>query len=221
MEYTVADEDGDETDHEAMLPDIMHLTGSAMADVLAGDMRNNTIMGGGGDDMIYGGPSPMGGTGDGDDTNADTLMGGGGSDKIYGGVGADTLHGDGAMHGPGGNDTLVGGGGADTYYGGAGSDMIYADADDATINGWVMTPPAADDPDTPGDDTTEAGADPMNVDTVSYAMVVNEAETGVTRALNDPGGTTATGGATITNVENIIGTEYDDTLTGNNQGQRH
>ena len=57
----------------------------------------------------------------------------------------------------------------------------------------------------------------MNVDTVSYAMVENEAETGVTRALNDPGGTTATGGATITNVENIIGTEYDDTLTGNNQ----
>ena len=142
VEYTVADEDGDETDHEAMLPDIMHLTGSAMADVLAGDMRNNTIMGGGGDDMIYGGPSPMGATGDGDDTNADTLMGGGGSDKIYGGVGDDTLHGDGAMHGPGGNDTLVGGGGDDTYYGGAGSDMIYADADDATINGWVMTPPA-------------------------------------------------------------------------------
>ena len=135
VEYTVEDEDGDETDHEAMLPDIMNLTGSAMADILAGDMRNNTIMGGRGDDKIYGGPSPMGATGDGDDTNADMLHGQGGDDMIFGGAGADTLDG-----GPG-DDMLVGGPGDDTYYGGAGSDMIYADNDDATINGWVMTPP--------------------------------------------------------------------------------
>ena len=205
VEYTVTDEDGDTTEHTAMLPDIEWLTGSAHADVLAGDMRNNTIMGGDGDDMIYGGPSPKGS----DLTNADMLHGQGGADKIYGGAGDDTL--DGGM----GNDTLVGGGGDDTYYGGAGSDMIYADNDDATINGWVMTPPA-NDPDTPNvDESTEAGSDPMAVDTVSYAMVDNEEETGVTKTLNDPAGTTVAGGTTITNVENIIGTQYDDTLTGN------
>ena len=36
----------------------MHLTGSANADILAGDFRDNTIKGGGGDDKIYGGPDP-------------------------------------------------------------------------------------------------------------------------------------------------------------------
>ena len=37
-----------------------------MADILAGDSRDNTIMGGGGDDKIYGGP-------------------GGGDDMLHGG----------------------------------------------------------------------------------------------------------------------------------------
>ena len=92
-----------------------------MADVLAGDMRDNTIKGGGGDDMIYGGPQPKGATGAGDDSNEDMLYGEGGDDKIYGGAGDDMLD------GGDGDDTLVGGGGDDTYYGGAGSDMIYAD----------------------------------------------------------------------------------------------
>ena len=134
VEYTVADEDEDETDHEAMLPDISNLTGSGMADVLAGDMRDNTIKGGGGDDIIFGGPSPTGATGVNDDTNIDMLYGEGGNDMIFGGAGGDTLD------GGAGDDTLVGGAGDDTYYGGAGSDMIYADADDMTINGWVDDP---------------------------------------------------------------------------------
>ena len=215
VEYTVEDEDGDETDQTMDLPDIASITGSAHADVLAGDLRDNTIKGGGGDDMIYGGPSPKGATGEGDDTNADMLYGEGGNDMIFGGAGGDELD------GGAGDDTLVGGGGDDTYYGGAGSDMIYADNDDATINGWVMTPPA-DDTDTAGVNesvevsttTGVAGADQRAVDTVSYARVENEEETGVTKTLNAPGGTTAAGGTTITNVENIIGTQYDDTLTG-------
>ena len=203
VEYTVADEDGDETDHEATLPDIANLTGSGMADVLAGDMRDNTIKGGGGDDMIYGGPSPKGATGDGDDTNVDTLMGEDGNDMIFGGAGDDTLD------GGAGNDTLVGGGGADTYYGGAGSDMIHADKADTTINGWLETPPVDDTATADVDESTEAANDPMAVDTVSYARVVDDDETGVTATLGGVAGT-----ITISNVENIIGTEYDDTLTG-------
>ena len=200
VEYTVTDEDNETTEHEAMLPDIEWLRGSAHADVLAGDMRDNTIWGGGGDDMIYGGPSPMGS----DLTNADMLHGEGGADSIYGGAGGDTL--DGGM----GDDTLVGGAGDDTYYGGAGSDMIYADADDTTINGWVMTPPTEDGTPTgtPILETAEGG-DPMAADTVSYAMVDNDDDQGVVRTL----GATA-GGTTISNVENIIGTQFVDTLTG-------
>ena len=130
-------------------------------------------------------------------------MGGAGNDMIFGGAGDDVLHGD------AGNDMLVGGADDDTYYGGAGSDTIYADADDSTINGWVMTPPANDDTTDNVDESTEAGSDPMAVDTVSYARVDNDDDQGVVRTLSN-----TAGGATISNVENIIGTQFVDTLTG-------
>ena len=127
VEYT----DGDEEMAEATVADIENLTGSTHADILTGDLRDNVIVGGGGNDKIYGGPSPAdvdketgGGL-----TNADTLHGDGGNDIILGGVGADTLK------GGAGNDTLHGDSGADMLYGGAGSDMIYADTMDAVING--------------------------------------------------------------------------------------
>ena len=187
---TYTDKDDDE--QEVMLPDIMHLIGSANADVLAGDFRNNTIMGGGGDDKIYGGPDPsnlgpMPSAADrGDATNVDTLMGGAGNDMIFGGAGNDMLD------GGAGNDMLRGGAGNDELKGGAGSDMIYADADDTVINGFG-----------PEDDVEDA----MDVDTLSYARVSNEDEMGITTALAD----------TITNIENIVGSDYDDTFTGDDQ----
>ena len=58
VEYSVPAEDPQDPDimKEETVPDIVHLTGSAMADILAGDSRDNTIKGGGGDDKIYGGP---------------------------------------------------------------------------------------------------------------------------------------------------------------------
>ena len=137
VEYT----DGDEEMAEATVADIENLTGSAMADILAGDLRDNIIKGGGGDDKIYGGPNPADADKESDAglTNADTLEGGGGNDMLFGGVGADTLK------GGDGDDMLNGGPGADNLYGGAGSDMIYAETTDAVINGWVETPPENDD----------------------------------------------------------------------------
>ena len=104
VEYT----DADGTAHTEQVPDIEHLHGSDHADVLAGDSRNNTLAGHGGDDALYGGP----GGGD------DTLHGGAGNDRLYGGRGADTLSGD------AGKDTLHGGPGDDTLYGGAGNDTF-------------------------------------------------------------------------------------------------
>ena len=165
-------EDGDE--FEEMLPDIANLMGSANADVLAGDFRDNTIMGGDGDDKIYGGPG--GGDGMGDDSNEDTLMGEGGDDMIWGGAGNDMLF------GGDGDDMLVGGAGVDTYDGGAGDDMIIADADDTTIDGGEGT------------------------DTLSYATLEES-----------PGERTLGGaadGVTISNVENIIGSQDDDMING-------
>ena len=61
-----------------------NLTGSANADILAGDFRDNIIKGGGGDDKLYGGPG--GGV---DSSNIDTLEGGGGNDMLFGGAGDD------------------------------------------------------------------------------------------------------------------------------------
>ena len=85
--------------HSELLPDIENLTGSAFADILAGDRRDNVLDGRAGDDTLYGGP----GGGD------DLILGGSGDDTIYGGKGADTLE------GGSGSDRLIGGPGADTF----------------------------------------------------------------------------------------------------------
>ena len=197
VEYELPDEDGKAQLFEETVPDIVHLTGSAMADILAGDSRANTIMGMGGDDKLYGGP----GGGD------DKLNGGRGDDMLFGGHGRDTLS------GGAGDDMLNGGAGDDTFYGGAGSDMIYADNADSTINGWLSPEDATATATALGitDDTTtanvneatdEVARDPMTVDTVSFARL----EKAVEKTLGAGG---------ITNIENIIGTSENDTLTGN------
>ena len=183
-------EDGDEV--EVTLPDFIHLTGSGMADILAGDFRDNTIMGGGGDDKIYGGPSPADAHEMSGITNMDTLMGQGGDDTIFGGAGADTLM------GGAGNDVLNGGPGVDTAWGGRGSDLIHADADDVNIYG-----------NRPNDDTTSNVDESIEmvgeVDTVSYARL----EDGVTRTLG-----ATTGDFILAGIENAIGSQGDDTITG-------
>ena len=206
VDYDNPDKEADPEDRvlQETVPDIVHLTGSGMADVLAGDSRANTIMGGGGDDKLYGGPGG----------GADTLHGDAGADMLFGGIGADILS------GGAGDDTLNGGGGADTFYGGAGSDLIYAESTDTVINGWLATYADGDndgEPDNiymgPPDDTsatapagvdesTEAANDPMAVDTVSFEKL----EEGVTATL--------AAGSIITNVENLIGSSENDTLTG-------
>ena len=190
--YVVKDADGKDVDKEETVPDIMHLTGSGMDDILAGDSRNNTINGGGGGDSLYGGPG--GGN--------DTLNGGGGDDNLYGGLGIDTL--DGGK----GNDTLQGGKGVDTIYGGPGSDTIYADDDDANIDGWIIsTARPADDSATDNvNEGSEAHNDPGAEDTLSYERL----KKGVSKMLAIDGAT-----AGIVHIENLIGTDDDDTLTGN------
>ena len=200
--YELPDEDGEMQEFEETVPDIVNLTGSGMADILAGDSRGNMIDGGGGDDKLYGGP----GGGD------DTLHGGKGDDMLFGGWGSDTLHG-------GAGDDMLNGGkegdtaGVDTYYGGAGSDMIYANSDDS-IDGWLPAfdadDPAntapAEDADTPDDESTEAVSDPKAVDTVSFERLE--------KAVGSSAATRWTLDANATNVENLIGTSENDWLGG-------
>ncbi len=203
---------GDEEEVEVNLADIINLTGSANDDILAGDMRDNIIMGGAGNDRIYGGPNPADADTESDAglSNADTLHGDGGDDRIFGGIGGDILR------GGAGDDMLHGGPGNDTFWGGHGSDMIYADAMDTHIygnrpdntepDGTVIDPATAD-----VDESMEMEGD---VDTVSYARL----EEGITRTLGSDGtgSADATDGTNILimGIENIIGTQGDDTITG-------
>ena len=181
------DEDGDPQGEN--LPDIVKLTGSAHDDILAGDFRDNVIEGGAGNDRLYGGPG--GGDGKGDDSNVDTLRGEAGDDKLYGGAGNDMLE------GGAGSDVLWGGPGKDTYEGGAGDDTIHADKYDVMM--------------IDGDDKDDATENGKN-DTVSYAKL----EEGVIRSLGE---TTEENDVTFTinNVENIIGSQGVDTLTGDEE----
>ena len=177
---------------EETVPDIIHLIGSGNSDRLAGDSRANHIRGGGGDDAVYGGPG--GGN--------DMLWGEGGHDRIFGGLGDDT------MWGGGGNDLLSGGPGDDKSYGGMGSDMIYATVGgDGVVNDSVIN----------GDGDTN---DPRATDTVSFDKVKRGVHTGENNELDGDGATPDaddapfTLGTHATNIENIIGSSYDDSLQG-------
>ena len=201
VEYTLPAEDPEDPDVELeeTVPDIIHLTGSHMADVLAGDSRHNTIKGNGGDDKLYGGP----GGGD------DDLQGGGGNDMLFGGRGDDTLN------GGDGNDMLNGGADADDFFGGLGNDMIYAEA-------------AANDTGALVDGIIDGGEDPngRDMDTVSFARMV-DARIGV--SATDPFTLGSRTAGTDTNgdglddipddvdavgIERVIGTDEDDFITG-------
>ncbi|UVM23305.1 retention module-containing protein [Pseudomonas wadenswilerensis] len=97
-----------------------------------------------------------------------------------------------------GNDTLNAGTGNDVLIGGDGNDFLYGgDGNDQLIGGA-------------GDDLLDGGA---GIDTASYSGAVSA----VTVNLNTAGGQN-TGGAgtdTLVAIENLIGTDYNDTLTGN------
>ena len=89
------------------------MNGSALANTLTGDGRNEQLNGLGG---------------------ADFLNGMGGSDRLDGGIGNDTLN------GGEGDDILIGGTGNDTLTGGAGADLFVASASGGAdvINDFVV-----------------------------------------------------------------------------------
>ncbi|MCP8635849.1 retention module-containing protein [Pseudomonas mosselii] len=97
--------------------------------------------------------------------------------------------GDTLLHGGAGNDVLVAGAGNNSLYGGDGNDLL--------IGG-------------PGNDLLDGGA---GNDTASYAR----ASSGVTVDLGHVGqqNTVGAGLDTLTGIENLVGSDYNDTLTGN------
>ncbi len=120
-----------------------------------------------------------------------------GTDLVNGNFNWVAGDGDNALSGSLLGDTLVGGDGNDTLVGGAGADSLEGGANDDVILGGA------------GADFIDGGD---GTDTVSYAT----SATGVTIELGagvGSGGDAA--GDTIANVENIIGSAFDDVLIGN------
>ena len=97
-------------------------------------------------------------------------------------------------------DTLTGGSGADTIIAGTGSDVITGGAGDDTIDG------GADDDTING----ESGMDTATYANASAGVTVNLSNTGVQN-------TVGAGNDTIINIENLIGSDFNDTLTGDDK----
>ncbi|WP_395672487.1 calcium-binding protein [Inquilinus sp.] len=178
-----------------VLNSIENIYGSAFSDTLSGNADRNIIGGESGHDLIdgRGGDDALSGE-DGDDI----LNGRDGADRLVGGAGDDTLTGD------AGNDSMDGGTGNDGAFGGAGNDSITGGAGTDNLDG-------GDD-----NDFLEGGADAdtltggSGIDTASYAS----SAAGVTVVL---GGASSGGdaqGDTLTGIEQVMGSGFADTITG-------
>ncbi len=139
-------------------------------------------------------------------TASNHLTGNNQKNTIVGGAKPDTLS------GGSGNDVLKGGGGNDTLFGGAGNDFLQGGEDNDTLVGGTGNDVFA--PGTGADDIHGGSGQ----DTVVYAgnPVTQE---GVHISLGQ--GSVITGydadGDRLTSIENIYGTQYNDTLIGNEE----
>lgn len=192
------------------------LIGGFGNDTLHGGYGNDTLSGGDGDDFLDGG--------EGDDLligslGNDTVHGGGGIDTIITSLGDDTVYGgdgnDDINTGDGndfvdggagndavitslGNDTIFGGAGADTLNGGEGDDIISGGDDDDTLIGGT------------GADQMDGGA---GLDTADYSA--SGGAVGIDLLNNVFAGAAA--GDTMTNIENLKGTAFNDQLFGDSE----
>jgi Ca2+-binding RTX toxin-like protein len=129
---------------------------------------------------------------------ADTLNGLGGGDTLVGLAGNDLLNGD-ALTGPQGSDTLIGGSGNDTLNGRGGNDWLIGGIGNDILNGGT------------------------GIDIADYSSrtIIGQsyigATAGVTVNLNLTGSqnTGGSGFDTLVSIENVTGTNFNDTLTGN------
>lgn len=179
---------------EDYITNIEEVIGGDAADILIGDNEINVLHGGSGDDLLQGGAETTGGLFP-TSLTGDTLYGDEGDDTIYGDAGHDYLL------GGVDNDSLIGGSGDDTLFGGDGDDDLDAGSGDNIIVG--------------GND----------IDLVRYTYRVEvDLETGRSEFWDRPdiafpGGPippdVVIGNDTLTGIENVRGSFYDDSIYGN------
>jgi len=220
------------------------LTGDGGDNWIWGQGGNDVLTGNGGNDLIQAGApgnlTASGGTGTDTLSVSNNDASGAGvtvSLALQGagqatGIGTYTLTGFENLSGSSGNDTLTGDGGSnvlagdqgdDTLVGGAGNDTLYGDGQIGTDgHGLGLSGPITTIPDVAslggvsGNDTLEGGLgnDTLNggggTDTASYA----NASGSVTVDLTAGTATGADGNDTLTSIENVTGSAFNDQLTG-------
>lgn len=188
------------------------LEGTADADTLTGQSGRDLIYGFGGTDIVEGndGHDVIEG-GDGDDilrggSGVDRITGGAGNDDIVGGDGDDngvwhTGVADGGLFGGVGHDTIVSGAGADLAYGEEGDDIFVIDEDGGNV--W---------------DRFDGGE---GRDTITYANFSVGASIDLSvRPLAEEPQTAYQYGDLFTNIEDISGSAFADSLAGNEVANR-
>ena len=198
-------------------------TGNSLDNLIIGNSGNNSLHGVGGNDIL------LGNEGD------DTLTGGDGNDSLNGGAGSDTanysasgllgvtvdLSISGAqdtgvssgidtlidienlMGSYNGNDTLIGNSDANRIDGLTGNDMLHGGDGNDTLEGGA------------GDDTLDGGE---GNDTASYASATSWV--GVHLSSASPQDTAGAGIDTLISIENLIGSDFSDILSGNDGANR-
>ena len=133
----------------------------------------------------------------------DTLVGDGSANQLFGTGGRDTLDGgDGndLLDGGEDDDALTGGLGDDRLRGGPGNDRLWGNAGNDTLDGGA------------GADVLAGGA---GLDTADYSE--SRAAVRIDLAAGTASGGSAAGD-TLSSIENVIGSAYNDTLTGTSAG---
>ncbi|MBY5999731.1 MULTISPECIES: peroxidase family protein [Alphaproteobacteria] len=126
-----------------------------------------------------------------------------GVENVNGSAHADLLLGNGldnVMTGQGGDDTVRGGFGNDLLEGNGGNDRLFGEEGDDLLNGGA------------GDDHIDGGA---GIDTASYSDAA--AGVTVTLASNEQQNTSGSGNDTLIGIENLVGSGFADTLSGNGE----
>ncbi|KAF0189654.1 MAG: hemolysin-type calcium-binding [Desulfobulbaceae bacterium] len=176
---------GTNSDNDA-LTSIENIIGTRLNDTLTGDNGDNIIEGGLGNDVLIGGV----GTDTVSYANAPagvTVSLAIATAQTTGGAGSDTLSGFENLLGSAYNDILTGDGSANIITGGSGDDMLIGGAGADSLNGGLGT------------------------DTVSYAT----SGAGVTITINGGAGVGGdAAGDLLTGIENLVGSNFGDTLTG-------